>query len=95
VEQQGQGQGASASAETGSHASHEAPLGLRPSGFDPARIRQLAEKIDRVGISTADAFVRGAYTGRPERHTLEVTFYCLSVADALRARAVELAEQSA
>jgi hypothetical protein len=30
----------------GSHASHEAPSGLRPSGFDPERVRNLAEQCE-------------------------------------------------
>jgi len=33
----GEDKGLARSAETGSHAAHEAPAGLRPAGFDPAR----------------------------------------------------------
>jgi len=38
-------QGLGAPSGTGSHASHEAPTGLRPTGFDPSRIASIAAKL--------------------------------------------------
>jgi hypothetical protein len=54
----GQDTGASANAETGSMASPEAPTGLRPSGYDPARGRR-AEALLRVIVATTHSHIDG------------------------------------